>query len=62
MATTAQPAHQHPDACYVCGHKSHPETTHRFWSNADAAVEFAALDAGRHWSPEAAYVAQHRPY
>ena len=58
------PAHLSPSRCYVCGGEKHPTQPggHRFWSNRDAAAEFAALAAGRHWSPEAAYVATHRPY
>lgn len=65
------PAHLKPDACYVCGHGQHGQSPgqHPYWSNADAAAEFAAEDAKRTVryangaaTPEAAYVAEHRPY
>lgn len=64
---TAQPAHLAPDACYVCGHGEHEDTTpaggHRYWSNRDAAREFREADTGRvARSPEAAYVEEYRPY
>lgn len=60
--------HLAPDHCYVCGHEAHSDTTptggHRFWPNAAAAVEFVTEGRKQRttYSPEAAYVAQHRPY
>lgn len=48
--TVAPPAHLMPTACHVCGHGSHADTTdrggHRYWSNADAAREFARQPQG----------------
>lgn len=58
------PAHLRPDACYVCGYTEdqHTHTTpHNFWSNADAAGEFAAQPQGNS-DAEARYVAEYRPY
>lgn len=68
-------SHQAPDACFVCGGTDHGATFtetgkgHNFWSNADAKAEFAAADAQTTvrysdgtTTPEANYVAQHRPY
>lgn len=61
MPTTAVPAHLLPTACYVCGGQPHPTTPlHAYWSNAQAAVDLAEPQTA--YSPEAAYVAQHRPY
>lgn len=61
------PAHLKPEACYVCGHGEHPDGTanggHRFWSNTAAEAANADLfDQPTVHSPEAAYVAEHRPY
>lgn len=62
------PTHLLPERCYVCGGTEHADSTpnggHRFWSNADAAADFAR-DAARLSRPgyiEARYVAQYRPY
>lgn len=71
-------AHLAPDRCYVCGGteaEHEPRianggmTSHSFWSNADAAAEFGAEEhrtrvryANGVSTPEAAYVAEHRPY
>lgn len=31
--------------CYICGYSEHPPTAeHNYWSNSDAAAEFAAED------------------
>lgn len=69
MATT--PAHLAPENCYICGGAPHDDTAnagHTFWSNTDAAKHFARdrqtthVYPGGETSPEAAYVAQHRPY
>lgn len=67
--TTATPAHLHPTACYVCGatrerHNHRLDEGHAYWSNADAARDFAAEDArlSRPGYQEARYVATHRPY
>lgn len=63
------PEHLRPDSCYICGGAKHPETDHAFWSNTDAEKEFreAYPRRGRYSyneadTPEAAYVAEHRPY
>lgn len=64
----AVPAHLEPDSCHICGGKKHPpagESGHTFWSNAEAEKHFAEEDRRMspvNYSPEAAYVAQHRPY
>lgn len=69
MATT--PEHLAPENCYICGWPPHADTApdgHNFWSNAAATEHFAQepqitpVYPGGHTSPEAAYVAQHRPY
>lgn len=62
----ATPMHLRPTSCYVCGSAPHADTFtgtsgHRYWSNADAAAEFAGAPAPA-YNVEAAYVAQHRPY
>lgn len=65
METTTTPAHLLPSACYVCGHAEHEDTTlHRYWSNAAALAEAREHDAKVRLArtPEAAYVAEHRPY
>jgi hypothetical protein len=59
-----------PDACYVCNHGPHATGAHEYVSNAAAEAHFAAEDAKMQApvyssgarTPEAAYVAQHRPY
>lgn len=62
------PAHLLPDACFVCGgrpeaHRESGSAPHRYWSNADALAEAEAYDARMVVrSPEAAYVAEYRPY
>jgi hypothetical protein len=71
MATT--PPHLAGHRCYVCGGEPHADTTasggHQFWSNAAAVSEFrerdlhsSAVYPGGVTMPEAAYVAEHRPY
>ena len=73
MSARTPGSHLAEDRCFVCGDTEHSDQTaqggHRFWSNADAAAE--ARDADRRTrvrystgetTPEAAYVAQHRPY
>lgn len=63
--------HVEDEPCYVCDHGPHkgydPESNprgHNYWPKSAAAAEFAAEDAKNQssYSPEAAYVAQHRPY
>lgn len=65
--------HLAPGHCYVCGGPEHDDTTpmggHRFWSNKDAEAEFRDQDrltipvySNGTTTPEANYVAQHRPY
>lgn len=61
----ATPEHLSPAACYVCGGRagfSHRDEDHTYTSIAQA--EAAATAADRHTTnaPEAAYVAEHRPY
>lgn len=64
----AAASHLAPDRCYVCGGVRHSDGTgsgdHKFWPNADAAAHFAREDRKQRatFSPEAAYVAEHRPY
>lgn len=59
----ATPAHLQPAACYVCGapegHHS-PAYTHTYWSNEQAAADFAKEPQGP-TNVEASYVQQHRP-
>lgn len=66
-------AHLAPHLCYICGGGPHADTTasggHRFWSNAEARAEFRRPDRQKsvgypagETTPEAAYVAEHRPY
>lgn len=66
MATSAHPA---PQNCFICGGAAHADTDHTFWSNDAALAEARERDrltvhryAGGETSPEAAYVAEHRPY
>lgn len=73
--TRSTPEHLLPDHCYVCGCQNHGDTFtrtgegHNFCSNADAERHFK--DEAPHQSvryssgattPEAAYVAEYRPY
>lgn len=58
---TNTPAHLAPEACYVCGGAAHQPTTHNYTSNADAEAWFA-YQPPTDYSPEAAYVAEYRPY
>jgi len=69
VATT--PQHLTPENCYICGWPPHADTDpagHTFCSNAAAAEHFTKeppvthMYPGGQTSPEAAYVAQHRPY
>lgn len=71
--STTTPPHLRTDHCFVCGQSKHVDGTsrggHRFWSNADAQSEARATDrrttvsySSGATTPEAAYVAQHRPY
>lgn len=57
--------HLAPENCYVCGGEPHGDGTapsgHKFWSNKDAAEAFAR-EPIPNYSPEAAYINQHRPY
>lgn len=69
MSADATPAHLAPENCYICGAKPHPDGDpaqdgHHFWSNSDAAADFAEQDRQNRstYSPEVAYVAEHRPY
>jgi uncharacterized Zn finger protein (UPF0148 family) len=62
------PVHQRPSSCYVCGTPA-AETTGRpscahDWTNAEALAEAREHDRQVRLArtPEAAYVAQHRPY
>lgn len=60
------------DSCFVCGGGQHPDATadggHRFFSIAEAQREANELDrrtsvtyADGQTTPEAAYIAEHRP-
>lgn len=55
------PRHLRPGNCYVCGSEPHADRDHKFWSNADAARDFRS-ESRVDYSPEAAYVAEYRPY
>lgn len=66
--TMATPAHLAPQNCFICG-GAHADTDHKFWSNDTALTEAREHDRrtvhrypGGETSPEAAYVAEHRPY
>lgn len=62
MANT--PAHLAPENCYVCGlpKVNHtPGHGHDFWSNAQAAKDFAKEPQGNS-DAEARYVEEYRPY
>ena len=70
---SAPASHLTPENCYVCGGEDHADTTasggHKFWSNAEAQAEFREQDrrtkvrySSGATTPEAAYVAEHRPY
>lgn len=68
MATVADlPVHQRPTSCHVCGRaprdgEDRPACSHD-WTNAEAFADADAHDARMVVrSPEAAYVAEHRPY
>lgn len=60
------------DRCFICGGPPHDKVDgegHEFWSNADAQTQAQTADRrtrvtypGGQATPEAAYVAQHRPY
>lgn len=55
------PAHLKDDACHVCGgERLGHGTAHTFWSNAEAAMEWARQPQGP-TDVEARYVAEHRP-
>lgn len=59
------PQHLLPESCYVCGKGKHDDNDdHNYWSNADAARYFRSewMAADLTYSPEAAYVEEHRPY
>lgn len=64
--TKTTPAHLTPNACFVCGEQSHADTTksggHKFWANHEANAHFCEPDGQGAYSPEATYVATHRPY
>lgn len=70
MANRSTPQHLAPERCFLCGGEEHePTDEHKFWSNAAAMAEARSRDtATTHvfpsgaTSPEAEYVAQHRPY
>lgn len=51
------------EPCYVCGGGPHKTGFHTYWPMSEAHAEFAkdAKNPGN-YSPEAAYVAEHRPY
>lgn len=64
----ATPAHLAPQNCFVCGGAAHADTDHTFLSNAAALTEAREHDrltvhrySGGETSPEAVYVAEHRP-
>jgi hypothetical protein len=62
MANT--PNHLAPENCYVCGYPKGQHTDadrHSFWSNADAATDFAN-EPQVTADTEARYVGEHRPY
>jgi len=63
--TRPLPRHLLPENCYICGGSSeeHASTVHKFWSNDEAERYFYLLDHQNRstHSPEAAYVAEHRP-
>lgn len=64
MTTEQAPSHLAPENCYVCAlpkEQHGTRGTHTFWSNADAAKEFAKEPQGND-DVEARYVSQHRPY
>ncbi len=67
--TMATPAHLAPQNCFICGGAAHADTDHNFWSNAAALAKAREHDRrtehrypGGETTPEAAYVAEHRPY
>jgi hypothetical protein len=58
------PTHLEAQNCYICGlaAEHHGDAGgHVFWSNADAAADFAKGPQGP-GGAEARYVAEHRPY
>lgn len=62
MANT--PNHLAPESCFVCGYRKGQHTDadgHAFWSNADAAKDFAAQPQAD-FDAEARYVEEYRPY
>jgi hypothetical protein len=63
MAIEQTPTHLAPQSCYVCGldKENHTNTTHTFWTNADATKEFAQQPQNT-VNVESNYISQHRPY
>lgn len=69
MTTTNSPGTE-DTSCFVCGGPQHPDqpitptSGHRYWSSADALAEARADDRRMRLArtPEAAYVAEYRPY
>lgn len=71
---TNTPMHLLPTSCYICGARegeSHEKAGHNYWSNEDASAAARQHDlrtvsgvmyASGVTTPEAAYVAEHRPY
>ena len=61
MATELK--HLAPENCFVCGSskEQHTSTAHIFWSNAEAAEDFAN-EPQADFDAEARYVEEHRPY
>ena len=62
--------HRAPGRCFICGGKPHDAGAgHAFWSNAEAQTQAQEVDRrsrvtypSGQATPEADYIARHRPY